>query len=162
MFRFLAFLFGKEYEPCKSCEILKEQLIHYNMENNRLSQALIDLAKDNSERKELIDTVSSLIRPRDIRAQNESARQLIPTAGVFSRRRSALEHAERLRAQTIAGTKNLGTRSGDKYIKENSATAADNQDQSSNQTNAIMTPMSLMSTEELEHELGIEGDRDAS
>lgn len=45
MFRFIMNLFGKEYEPCKSCEILREELAIAHYEKDQLQKSLIDLLK---------------------------------------------------------------------------------------------------------------------
>lgn len=45
MLRFLTFLFGKDYESCKSCETLKQQLHIANLEKEQLLNQLLDITK---------------------------------------------------------------------------------------------------------------------
>ena len=58
MFRFLAFLFGKTYEPCKSCETLTLQLELVNAEKERLLDALLNIAKP-----EVVEQPAKVIEP---------------------------------------------------------------------------------------------------
>jgi hypothetical protein len=45
MFRFISHLFKLHYEPCKGCEVLKNQLDIANDQNNELRRTLLDLIK---------------------------------------------------------------------------------------------------------------------
>ncbi len=45
MLRFICFLLGKQYEPCKSCEVLRNQLEIENHKNELLQSTLLDLVK---------------------------------------------------------------------------------------------------------------------
>ena len=45
MFRFITFLLGREYEECKSCVTLKEQLLFERDEKRRLTDVLLDIIK---------------------------------------------------------------------------------------------------------------------
>ena len=91
MIRFLSFLLNKPYEPCKSCETLKQQLEF-----------------ERSEKKELLDTILRIVNPKVV--ESEPVRELTPivnTTGLFSRRRAALEARDRHEAQILAQSKNV-------------------------------------------------------
>lgn len=45
MLRFICFLLGKNYEPCKGCEVLNNQLAIANHEKELLRNTLLDLVK---------------------------------------------------------------------------------------------------------------------
>lgn len=45
MLRFISYLLGKPYEPCKSCETLKEQIHLLQEQNSELLHTLIDRTK---------------------------------------------------------------------------------------------------------------------
>jgi len=80
MIRLILYLLGKtDYENCKGCEVLKQQL-----------------AIANAEKKEAIDTVISIIKPKTVTPVelNKTA----PIAGVFSRRQNFLEEQDRKQA----------------------------------------------------------------
>ena len=91
MLRFLSFLFGKPYETCKSCETLKSQL-----------------AIANAEKKELTDTLLSLIKPKTYEAAPMEVQPIIPTVGLWSRRRDMIEASKREEAKILANSKVMG------------------------------------------------------
>lgn len=74
---------------CRACQILEQQLAHERLIN-----------------KELIDTITSLIKPKEItQTVREAPNVLIqrPTVGSLSRRRAEYERVDRLRAQQAHG-----------------------------------------------------------
>jgi hypothetical protein len=85
MIRFLLFLLGKtNYEPCKSCEVLKQQLT---------------LA--NEEKKDLTSTLLNLLKPQ-IQELPVAEIQAIPqAANTWSKRRAILEETERQKARVL-------------------------------------------------------------
>lgn len=83
MFRFISFLLGKPYEPCKSCEVLKYQL---------------EVA--NAEKKEMLEALTSIVKPPAPQAVEVKALEPVERKfTTFSRRRAALEEASRQRAK---------------------------------------------------------------
>ena len=48
MIRFIMTLLGRHYEPCKSCETLREQLAYERGNNSHLTQTIISLARPSS------------------------------------------------------------------------------------------------------------------
>lgn len=82
MLRFISFLLGKDYESCKSCEILKQQL-----------------EITNNEKKDLLDTLLNLMRPKVAPQENIELEPLKPKFMSITRRRVALENSARIRAQ---------------------------------------------------------------
>lgn len=92
MFRFLSYLFFKEpFEECKSCEILKQQL------------ALV-----NSEKRELTETLLSLLKPKVYEQPAVELQSMAPVATVFSRRRAALEQRDREAARVMVNSSVVG------------------------------------------------------
>lgn len=91
MIRFISFLLGKPYETCKSCEILKEQLIYERDNNQRLTNTLLDI-----------------IKPKTIEAPPVEINQIAQSSAIFSRRRAALEAKDREEAKIIKGSTVLG------------------------------------------------------
>ena len=90
MIRLILYLLGKtDYENCKGCEVLKQQL-----------------AIANAEKKEAIDTVISIIKPKSVTPVelNKTA----PIAGVFSRRQNYMEDRDRKEAQARSSTFSAG------------------------------------------------------
>ncbi len=84
MIRFIMYLFGKEYENCKSCEILKKQLEF-----------------SNSEKRELLETLTRLVAPAPVAvAQSIKLENVKTYQGTFTRRRQALER-EAARAKEL-------------------------------------------------------------
>lgn len=84
MLRFLTFLLGREYETCKSCETLKQQL---NIANH--------------EKEQLQDTLISLLKPKVYEAAPIEIPSAQPTAGLWSRRKRMLEDQDRNRAKIL-------------------------------------------------------------
>lgn len=82
MIRFLSFLFNKPYEPCKSCQTLKEQLEF-----------------ERAEKKELTQTLLNIINPKAIIAAPVELQPIHQTSGLWSRRREALEARDREEAR---------------------------------------------------------------
>ncbi len=92
MIRLLLRLFRiTDFETCKSCETLKKQL-EYERSNN----------------KELTDTILSLVRPKVYEAPPQEITPIVATAGIFSRKRAALEERDRLEAQIKQQSTNIG------------------------------------------------------
>lgn len=91
MIRLLMFLLGRPYETCKSCETLKQQLEF-----------------ERAEKKQLTDTLLSIIHPKIVEQPVIEMNPVIQTSGLFSRRRAALEERERQEAKIIREGKHLG------------------------------------------------------
>jgi hypothetical protein len=92
MFRFLLRLFGiSDFDTCKSCEILKQQLSFAN-----------------EEKKELTKTLLDIIRPKVVEAAPIELNQIQQTSALFSRRRSALEQRDREDAKILKQAVHLG------------------------------------------------------
>lgn len=90
MIRFISFLFNREYEPCKGCEILKQQLEVVN-----------------AEKKELTNTLVTLILPKpQIPQEAREMSPAIPHVGVWSKRRAELERIDA--AQALKNNKLIG------------------------------------------------------
>ena len=90
MFRFISFLFGKQWEPCQSCENLKLQ-IEYLRDDNR----------------KLTDTLVSIVKPKEVEAPPVEINQIQASSALFSRRRAALEEKDRQEAQILAMKKHV-------------------------------------------------------
>ena len=90
MIRFLTFLLGKQYEPCKSCQTLKEQL-----------------AFERDEKKRLTDTLIQILKPTITEAIPIEIAPVTQIAGSFARRRSALEARDREEARILQEKKHL-------------------------------------------------------
>ena len=86
MIRFITFLLGRQYEPCKSCEILKQQLEFVNAEKKELRETLLAIVKP---------------QPQIVQAVSSSQQIQIPAVSTFSRRRSILESRDRETARTL-------------------------------------------------------------
>ncbi len=91
MIRLICFLLGKDFEPCKSCETLKQQL-----------------AIANEDRERLTDSLLNILQPKVVESVPVELNPVTQTAGLFSRRRAALEAKDRHDAQILAGSKSLG------------------------------------------------------
>lgn len=91
MIRFLMFLFGKQYETCKSCDTLKAQL-----------------AIANSEKKELTDTLLGLLKPRVYEQTPTELQPMRSTAITFSKRRDMIEAAKREEARIAKASPLIG------------------------------------------------------
>lgn len=91
MFRFLCFLFGKDYEPCKSCETLQIQLQIANEDRQRLTETLLDILK-----------------PKVVESVPQELNQIQSSSALFSRRRAALEAKDREEAKILKSSTNLG------------------------------------------------------
>jgi hypothetical protein len=101
MFRFLFSLLGKSYES-EVVTILREQLEYERAVN-----------------QELVETLTSIVNPNRISSPNngvETAPIANLRAGMWGKRRAALELKDRLKAQTEANSPNLGK--PDKEIKK--------------------------------------------
>lgn len=86
MFRFISFLLGKQYEECKGCEVLKQQLYIVNDEKRQLTQTIIDIVKP---------------KPPAIQQVISGASAPIPAVASFSRRRAAREARDREEAKAL-------------------------------------------------------------
>lgn len=92
MIRLLLRLLGiHDFEVCKSCETLKQQL-----EYERL------------EKKQLTETLLSIIQPKVVEAQPQEIQPVIQSSALFSRRRAALEARDREEARTLRESKHIG------------------------------------------------------
>ena len=91
MIRFLTFLLGREYEECKSCQTLKEQL-HFERE----------------EKKRLTDTLLNILNPKAVEAPPVELNPIQQTSALFSRRRAALEEKDRQEAKILKERKFIG------------------------------------------------------
>jgi len=91
MLRFLSFLFNKPYEPCKSCETLKEQL-----------------SFERDEKKRLTDTLLNIIQPKAVEQPVIELAPIAQTSALFSRRRAAEEEKDRITARILNEKKHLG------------------------------------------------------
>jgi hypothetical protein len=91
LIRFIAFLLGKQYEPCKGCEILKQQITFVN-----------------DEKKQLSDVLLSIVRPQAVESTPVEFKPITTTASVFSRRRAVLEARDREEAKILKDSNNLG------------------------------------------------------
>jgi len=84
MIRLLMFLLGKDYEPCKSCQTLKDQLELSNMENQRLT-----------------DTLLNILQPKIQEAPVHEIPNLKRPALTFTRRRAELEQQDKIKAAAM-------------------------------------------------------------
>lgn len=126
MIRLLLHLLGKNgFEDCKSCETLKQQL---------------EFAQ--SEKKELLDTLLKIVKPTIVEAPVQVVAPTTQVGGVFSRRRAALENADRESARIQRESKILGRPDGVKV---------------SDLKMEIGPALAFQSTESLESELKIFG-----
>jgi hypothetical protein len=92
MTRFFLRLFGiRDFEPCSSCENLKEQL-RYERENNQ----------------HLTDTLISIVKPKVVESPPIEINQIAASSALFSRRRAALEERDRQEAMIKKSSTNLG------------------------------------------------------
>lgn len=92
MVRLLLYLLGKvDYESCKSCETLKEQL---------------QIA--NYEREQLTATLLGLLKPTIAEAPVREVEPIIRSAGTFARRRAAAEEADRIKASLVKNSPIIG------------------------------------------------------
>ena len=92
MIRFISFLLGKPFEPCKSCEVLKQQL-----------------SFERDEKRLLIDTLVGIVKPKEIEAPPIEINQIQQSSALFSRRRVALEEKDRQEAKILSEKKFMGT-----------------------------------------------------
>lgn len=99
MIRLLMFLLGKDYETCKSCNTLRQQL---------------ELA--NQEKKELTQTLMNLIKPKTYEAVPTAINPINQASGLFSRRRAMLEAKDREEAKILAHSNNIAKPDSDKNI----------------------------------------------
>ena len=92
MTRLLLRLLGiKDFETCKSCETLKEQL-----------------AFERSEKKQLTETLLAIIHPKVIEQPIVELSPIQQTSGTFARRRAMLEAKDREEAKILRNSTNLG------------------------------------------------------
>ncbi len=92
MIRFILRLFGiKDFEPCSSCENLKEQLRF-----------------ERDEKKRLTDTLIQIVSPKTIEAPSIEINQVAASSALFSRRRAALEAKDREEARILKNSTNIG------------------------------------------------------
>lgn len=91
MIRFICFLLGKSYEPCKGCETLRAQLTISNEDRERLTNTLLEILK-----------------PKVVEAAPIELNQIQQSSALFSRRRAALEERDRQEAKVLSDAKHLG------------------------------------------------------
>jgi hypothetical protein len=92
MTRFFLRLFGiRDFEPCSSCENLKEQL-RYERDNNL----------------RLTDTLVRIVSPKIVEQPPIEINQIAASSALFSRRRAALEERDRQEAMIKKSSTNLG------------------------------------------------------
>jgi hypothetical protein len=92
MIRLLLHLLGiKNFDTCKSCQTLKEQLEF-----------------ERSEKKQLTETLLSIVRPKVYEAPPIELQPIATTSGSFARRRAALEEKDRQEAQILREKKHIG------------------------------------------------------
>lgn len=84
MLRFISHLFKLNYETCKGCEILKQQLAIANENNNRLEETLI-----------------GLLNPKVIEQPIREVPPLKKQATTFTQRREILEAKDRQTTQVL-------------------------------------------------------------
>ena len=84
-------LYGNRVDSCKSCETLKEQLVF-----------------ERDEKKRLTDTLLNIVNPKVVEAAPVEINQITQSAGLFSRRRAALESKDREEAKILRESKHLG------------------------------------------------------
>lgn len=85
MIRFLCYLFGWEYEPCKTCEVLKQQL-----------------AVAQGDNAKLVDSIISIAKPETYETGTTSPIELTPRAiGMPSRQRAFYEARDRKTVEDI-------------------------------------------------------------
>ena len=92
MLRLLLRLLGiKDFDTCKSCETLKDQL-EFERSNN----------------KELTETLISIIKPKIVEAAPVEINPIPISGGSFARRRAAMEEKDRQEAKVLAEAKHIG------------------------------------------------------
>jgi|SRR5579863_6316581 len=92
MTRFFLRLFGiRDFEPCSSCENLKEQL---------------RFERDNNQR--FVDTLIQIISPKAVEQPPVEINQIAASSALFSRRRAAMEAKDREEARILKNSTNLG------------------------------------------------------
>jgi hypothetical protein len=88
-------LMNKSYEPCKSCETLRNQLSLVNEENKRLTDAIIDLVKPKEIRVPELQPNSEPIKAKSIS---------------WAERRRMLEEQSRAEASAIKSLKDFNAK----------------------------------------------------
>ena len=78
MIRFLSHLFKLGYDPCKSCEVLKQQLLIAN-----------------EEKKQAYETLLNLLKPKVYESAPTQLEAVTPKVGLWSKRRALLEEQDR-------------------------------------------------------------------
>jgi hypothetical protein len=92
MIRLLLRLLGiKDFDTCKSCQTLKDQL-EFERSNN----------------KELTETLLRIVSPKVYEAPPQELTPIALTGGNFARRRAALEARDRAEAQILTEKKHIG------------------------------------------------------
>ena len=103
MIRLILRLFGiRDFEPCQSCENLKEQLRYERETNFRLT-----------------DTIVRIVSPKVTEAAPQEIAPIAQSSMLFSRRRAALEEKDRQEAFIIAQKKHLAQPDSSKDIPRN-------------------------------------------
>ena len=84
MLRFISHLFHLNYESCKGCEVLNQQL-----------------AIANQEKRDLTETLLNLIKPKIYESAPQVLEPITPKLAMWSRRRAILEESERQKAHVM-------------------------------------------------------------
>jgi hypothetical protein len=101
MLRFICFLLGKEFEPCKSCETLKIQLDIERAQNTRLLDTLLDIAKPT-----IVEQITKEIEP------------IRPKAIPWHKKQAELEAQKRQEARILSEMKNIEKLEAELGIKD--------------------------------------------
>jgi hypothetical protein len=102
MIRIIFRLLGiKDFDECKSCETLKEQLLF-----------------EREEKKRLTDTLLQILNPKVQEAAPVEVNQIAQSSALFSRRRAVLEARDREEAKIKKMSPNIGKPDNLKDINE--------------------------------------------
>jgi hypothetical protein len=91
MIRFISFLLGRPYDPCKGCAILQHQLLIANEDRERLTNVLLQI-----------------LQPKAVESAPVEINQIAQSSALFSRRRAALEERDRQEAAIKKNSTNIG------------------------------------------------------
>jgi hypothetical protein len=90
MLRFISFLLGRQWEPCQSCENLKQQIAYLREDNSKLTETLM-----------------RIVSPKVVEAPPVEVNPIGQTSALFSRRRAAIEAKDREEARILAERKHV-------------------------------------------------------
>lgn len=99
MLRFISYLLNREreYEPCKSCQIVQYQLEQVNREKRELLEVILDLVRPKVTH----------VAPAQVQVQ-----PVAPRVGTWGKRRSILEESDRNRAAAARSQFSAGNTRG--------------------------------------------------